>query len=127
MARRPVFTTTTCGWTTRSSAASLTPDQSDYVRVLLAGHLSHIPVAPDVFGSAIRRLPAFGAGAEAFAKLEIAQKANHPRARAQAIRWLRREDPYLLRRTPVPKSRVRDYSEQWEILLQAIEMKGVEK
>ena len=33
----------------------------------------------------------------------------------------------MLRRTPVPKSRVRDPWEQWEILLQDIEMKCVEK
>ena len=48
-------------------------------------------------------------------------------ARSQAIRRLRKEDPELLRRTPVPGLDGRDHWERWQRLLDRLEAEGVER
>ena len=70
--------------------------------------------------------------AELLRLLEVAQgrdeaTARDNVARSQAIRRLRKEDPELLRRTPVPGLDGRDHWERWQRLLDRLEAEGVER
>ena len=133
-----------------AEGGSLSAGCMDYVRYVLATMMTDVPVAPTFF---VEGPGAPGArdhgGAAAAAASAAEQAASDPvadllglveiglgrqadtaqdnRARSQAIRRLRREDPELIRRTPVPGSHLEEPWEQWQHLLDRLEADGVER
>ena len=98
----------------------------DYVRYVLAPCMMSDVVVAQGFFAGVDPV------AELLRLLEVAQgrdeaTARDNVARSQAIRRLRKEDPELLRRTPVPGLDGRDHWERWQRLLDRLEAEGVER
>ena len=111
----------------------LWPKCEGFVRYVLATiMLAEVPVAPGFFAAEApeaelqRQLAGLEQLRDVALGLEPATAQDNV-ARSQAIRRLRREDPELLRRTPVRQSDAQEPWEQWQRLLDRLEQDGVER